>query len=223
MESKSMFQLGTVVEQTGREGTDPNPANIGWVCVEVGLTKPLKYWMRMVMPYASKQFGWAFYPEIGDQVLVTTLDSGEWLCLGALYTGTNKAKIFNDEGKKYGKNKVKEIRTATGNAITIGDEKGKEYVTVDVKEGKMRFKMDLGGKSVLIDGGPATKVDVTAKDAVLTVTCKDAIVKASAALVELKGDKINVKAAKITVNSDGDVTVKAGGKVKIDASAVEIC
>jgi uncharacterized protein involved in type VI secretion and phage assembly len=223
MDSRTMFQLGKIVEQSGRDKVDPTPANLGWVCVEIGLSSPLKYWMRMVMPYASKQFGWAFYPEIGDQVLVMCLDSGEWLCLGSLYTGTNKAKVFNDEGKKYGKNKVKEIRTATGNAITIGDEKGKEYVTVDVKEGKMRFKMDLGGKSVLIDGGPATKVDVTAKDSVLTVTCKDAIVKAGDALVELKGGKINVKGAKITVTSDGDITVKAGGKVKIDASAVEIC
>lgn len=222
MNPNGFFQIGTIVEQ-GQDGFDPETPGAGYVCVAVGTDRPLPYWMRMVMPYASKEFGWAVYPEVGDQVLVMRVGNGEWLCLGSLYTGTNLAKVKNDEGKKYGKNLVKEFRTKMGNAITIGDEDGKEYVTVDVKEGKMSFKMDLGAKAITVVGGDAETVDVTADKAVLTVTCKDATLKAGDAVVEIKSNKIDVKGAKLTVKSDAEITIEGGGKVVIKGSAVEIC
>lgn len=221
--ANGIFQIGHVVEK-GVDGFEPPTPGLGWVCVEVGGKNPEVYWMRCVLPYASKKFGLAVYPEIGDQVLTVRIGGGEYMCLGSVYHAKNEAKVSNDEGNDYGKNFIKEFRTRAGNAIVIGDEDDKEFIHIDVKEGKMSMKMDIGGKSITVDGGTDTKnFDVIAKDAVLKVLCKDLHVKAGDATIDLKSGKIDVKGAKITVVSDGEVSVKAGGKVVIKGSAVEIC
>ncbi len=217
------FQVGTVIEK-GLKGFEPVNPGLGWVCVEIGNKTPEGYWMRLVQPYASNKFGFAFYPEIGDQVLTVRIGEGEFICLGSLYTKKTPAKIKNDEGDKYGKNFIKEIRTKAGNAITINDEEGKEFVQIDVKEGAISLKMDIGGKMISLDGGADTKdVKVKSSDALLTVEVKDAIVKATGAVVEFKSDKISVKGAQITVKSDGKINIEGGGKIVIKGSAVDIC
>lgn len=221
--SNGHFQVGKVVEKA-LDGFEPETKGLGWVCVEIGNANPNAYWMRMVQPYASNKFGFAIYPEIGDQVLTLRIAGGEFLCLGSLYTKKTPAKITPDEGKKYGKNFIKEIRTKRGNAITINDEDDKEYVHVQVKEGKMSLKMDVGGKAITIDGTTATKnFDIKAKDALLSVEVKDATVKASGAVIDIKSDKITVKAAEVTVKSSGNVTVQGTGKVVIKGATVDIC
>lgn len=217
------LQLGTIVKK-GAEGFQPEKAGLGWVCVELGHKTPEIYWMRLVQPYASNKFGFAFYPEVGDQVLTVRMGSGEYLCLGSVYTGKNVAKITNDKANEYSDNFIKEIRTKAGNAITINDEDGKEYVQIDVKEGKMSVKMDLGGKAVTVNGGTdAETFDVTAEKAKLSVTVKDATVKAGDAVIDIASGKIDVKGAALTIKSDGAVTLEASAKVVIKGSAVEIC
>ncbi len=217
------FQIGKVVEQS-EDDYKPEEPGLGWVCVEIGHANPEVYWMRMVLPYASKEFGVALYPELGDQVLTVQVDKGEYLCLGCLYHKTNKAKISNDDGKKYGKNYIKELRTIAGTAITINDEKDKEYVFVDVKEGVISLKLDVGGKSIVVDGSTKTEtITVSSKNAVVDVVIKDATVKATDAVIEIKGSAIDMKCAKLDIKVDGAVNLKAGGKIVIKGSAVDIC
>lgn len=217
------FSLGKIIEK-GEKDYDPPLPGLGWVCVEMGLKTPEKYWMRMVQPYASKKFGFAFYPELGDQVLVLRMGDGQFLCLGSIYTKENKAKVTPEVKDKYGKNFIKEIRTAAGNAIIINDEKDKEYIYIEVKEGAMSLKMDMGGKSISIDGGDKCETfDVTAEKADLTVKTKNASFLIGKAKIVIKDDKLDVKAAKVTILSDGDITVKATGKVVIKGSQVAIC
>ncbi len=223
LQANGYFQIGTIVKK-GADDFKPDPAGLGWVCVELGARTPEQYWMRLVQPYASNKFGFAIYPEIGDQVLTVRLGTGEYLCLGALYTGKNVAKVSNDKGGEYGDNFIKEIRTKQGNAIIINDEPDKEYVQVDVKEGKITVKLDVGGKAVTVKCDSNTKnFDVLATEADLKVEVKNATVKVSDALIEIKSSKLNAKAAEITIKSDAAITVQAGAKIVIKGSAVEIC
>jgi uncharacterized protein involved in type VI secretion and phage assembly len=217
------FQLGTVIDQ-GADGFEPETAGLGWVCVALGHAKAEKYWMRLVQPYASKEFGVALYPEVGDQVLTVKIGRGEYMCLGSVYTGKNVAKVSNDEGNKYGDNFIKEFRTRRGNAIIINDEDDKEFVQIDVIDGAMTVKMDIGGKDITIDGTDKTKTfNVIAADADMTVEVKNSLLKAGGAKVEIKSDKMTVQCAEVTVKSDGKITVNGGGKIVIDGPAVEIC
>lgn len=221
--ANGFFQIGTIVKK-GMDGQKADPPGQGWVCVEIGVKHPEQYWMRLVQPYASNKFGFAFYPEIGDQVLTIRIGSGEYLCLGSLYHSKNTAKIANVKGDEYGDNFIKEIRTKAGNAITINDEPDKEFVQIDVKEGKITVKLDMGGKAVTVKACSDVKTfDVIATEADMKVEVKNATIKASDAVIDIKGSKIDVKGAKITVKSDAEITVEAGGKVVIKGSAVEIC
>jgi hypothetical protein len=148
----------------------------------------------------------------------------EYICMCALYNKTNKAKVTNDEGNKYGKNFIKEFRTPAGTGITINDEKDKEYFWIDVKDGLIQVQLDIGEKSIIVDGDAKTEtIDIKASKAEVSVEVKDATVKATDAVVEFKSSKIDVKCAEITIKSDGAVTVEGSGKVVIKGSAVEIC
>lgn len=221
--ANGFFQIGTIVKK-GAEGFQPDPAGLGWVCVELGLASPEVYWMRLVQAYASNKFGFAFYPEVGDQVLTVRVGTGEYLCLGSLYQGKNVAKIANDKGNEYGDNFIKEIRTKQGNAITINDEPDKEFVQIDVKEGKITVKLDYGGSNVLVKCDAKIKTfTVEAKEADLIVSVKNAQVKATDAVIDIKSSKIDVKGAEITVKSDAKITVQAGGDIVIKGSSVSIC
>ena len=221
--ANGFFQIGTVVKK-GMDGLQPDPAGLGWVCVELGLAVPEAYWMRLVQPYASNKFGFAFYPEIGDQVLTVRVGTGQYLCLGSIYNNKNKPKIANDKGNEYGDNFIKEIRTKQGNAITINDEPDKEFFQIDVKEGKITVKLDYGGESVLVKCDAKIKTfTVDAKEADLIVTVKNAQVKASDAVIDIKDSKIDVKGAEITVKSDAKITVEAGGDIVIKGTSVSIC
>jgi uncharacterized protein involved in type VI secretion and phage assembly len=223
LQSNGFFQIG-VVTKKGADGLQPDPAGLGWVCVELGLKSPEPYWMRLVQPYASNKFGFAFYPEIGDQVLTVRIGTGEYLCLGSLYTSKNTAKITNDKGNEYSDNFIKEIRTKQGNAITINDEPDKEYVQIDVKEGKITVKLDYGGKNVLVKCVSDIKnFDVLATEADLKVEVKNATVKVGSAVIEIKSDKIDVKGASLTIKTDGEIAVEAGAGITIKGTSVEIC
>lgn len=223
LQPNGYFQIGTVVKK-GMDGMQPESAGLGWVCVELGLRSPQPYWMRLVQPYASNKFGFSWFPEVGDQVLTVRLGSGEYLCLGSLYTAKNVAKVPNDKGNEYGDNFIKEIRTKQGNAIIINDEPDKEYVQVDVKEGKITVKLDMGGKAVTINACTDVKnFDVIAEEADLSVKVKNANIKATDCVIDIKDSKLDVKTAKLTIKSDAEVTVEAGAKVVIKGSAVEIC
>ena len=104
------------------------------------------------------------------------------------------------------------------------DEKDKEYFWIDVKDGLIQLKLDIGEKSIIVDGDAKTEtIDIKASKAEVSVEVKDATVKATDAVVEFKSSKIDVKCAEITIKSDGAVTVEGGGKVVIKGSAVEIC
>jgi len=221
-DANGVFYIGTVAAE-GQEGFQPRDPGLGWVPVKLGNAQTETYWARMVLAYATKETGMAVYPEVGDQVVVLRVGR-EYFCLGVVYTKSLKAKVSNDEGNKYGKNFIKEFRTPAGTGVTINDEKDKEYMFIDVKSGGISVRLDVGEKSIIVDGdAKAETINVKATKAVVMVEVKDATVKASDAVVEFKSSKTSLKSAEITVKSDGKITIEAGGKIVIKGSAVEIC
>lgn len=220
-DANGVFYIGTVAAE-GQEGFQPRDPGLGWVPVKLGNAQTETYWARMVLAYATKETGMAVYPEVGDQVVVLRVGR-EYFCLGVVYTKSLKAKVSNDEGNKYGKNFIKEFRTPAGTGVTINDEKDKEYMFIDVKSGGISVRLDVGEKSIIVDGdAKAETINVKATKAVVKIDVKDATVTASKAVVEFKESKTSLKTAEITVKSDGNITIE-GGKIVIKGSAVEIC
>jgi uncharacterized protein involved in type VI secretion and phage assembly len=175
-------------------------------------------WLRMVVPYASKQFGFTFLPEVGDEVAVLrgagdTVES--MLVVGALYNGANKPKL----GAQDGKNLVKEIRTKGGNTITLSDDAGKEYVLISTAEAKITVKLDNDQSGVVTITG-ADKVAIDSKTS-LTIDSKDIKITASGTLDLGGSTEVKVGSGKFTV-SGSDLSLTGSGKVAIVGSTINL-
>lgn len=86
--------------------------------------KNLTDWIPVAVPYAGKEFGTYFLPEIGSQVLLA-FHMGDINCpivIGSLW---NQTDVIPPETANE-KNTVKKIKTKGGNVITISEESGKE-------------------------------------------------------------------------------------------------
>lgn len=175
-------------------------------------------WLRMVQLYASKEFGFTFLPEVGDEVVVlrTVGDNVEaMLIIGAVYNGANKPKNPDKDGK----NLTKELRTKTGNAITFSDEPDKEGITFTTAKAKITISLANADKGVItIDG--ADKI-VVKSSTEISLESKDVKIKASANL-ELGGaTEIKLDGGKLTM-AGTDVKVTGSGPVAISGPTVDL-
>lgn len=159
-------------------------------------------WARLSFPYASKDAGFFFFPEIDDEVLVTFMNNDPRfpVITGALYNQKNTPKEETDD-----KNQFKSIYSKSGICIRFDDEDkilvietpGKNIFTLDDKNKTISVK-DMNENSLTMDdSGIALKSE---KDIKLTATGK----------IELSGD------GGINLKSSADVTIK-GMNVQAEA------
>ncbi len=115
-------------------------------------------WARLAFPYASKEAGFFFYPEVGDEVLVNFLNNDPRfpVITGALYSKKNIPKEEADEKNQFksifsksgieirfdDEDKILHIATPEGHSITL-DNKEKAVTIVDVNENQ--FTMNDSG------------------------------------------------------------------------------
>ena len=113
-------------------------------------------WARVCMPYASKEHGGWFVPEVGDEVLVVFESSNidNPIVVGTLYGPKNGPPSsglsgdFNEDGK----NNLRFIKTKSGNCLSFDDSPGKESIqmkdkggaTVKLEKGKIAIGNQVG-------------------------------------------------------------------------------
>ncbi len=159
-------------------------------------------WARLAFPYASKDAGFFFFPEIGDEVLVNFINNDPRfpIITGALYSNQNTPKETTDD-----KNQFKSIFSKTGINIRFDDVD--KILTIETP-GKNSFVLDDKNKSVtatdmnnnsltMNESGIALKSD---KDIKLTATGN----------IDISGD------GGVNIKSSADVTVK-GMNVQAEA------
>ena len=214
---------------TARVVSTKDPDSLGRVQValdgfETAIELP---WIRLVGPYASKEFGAFFLPEVDDEVILLQGDGDsldQLLCLGSVYNGKHKPKTPDDDGK----NNIKEIRTRSGHAITLDDTDGEEKLSIHTPDKKLILEFDHKEGTITLTSDKKVIVDVS--DGEISVKCKDAKLNASGKIT-VKGDgdikvegsaSIEVKASSsLKVESSAQVTVK-GATVKVEGSMVEL-
>lgn len=189
-----IFYTATVVDTKDETGMAQVQVTLeGFGSKEVKLP-----WIRMTTPYASKQFGIYFMPEVGDEVIVLKghgHSPQSMLIIGAVHNGKLKTKIEPD-----GKNLIKEIRTKSGNSIVFDDKGGKESITIECVDEALQIKFDAKEKLISIHSSKDIKLE-------------------SEKLIELTTKDVNVKASgKVTIKADKDVLVDAGGNVTIKSA-----
>jgi Rhs element Vgr protein len=117
-------------------------------------------WARIAFPYASAAAGFFFFPEVGDEVLLTfTNDDPRFpVIIGSLYSAKNKPREIPDK-----KNQFKSIYSKSGINIKFDDEDkiltietpDKNTIVLDDKEKSISIK-DLNDNSIVMDSSGIT-------------------------------------------------------------------
>ncbi|EGV18807.1 type VI secretion system tip protein VgrG [Thiocapsa marina] len=194
------LQIATVVQ------SHEDPDGAGRVLVSLpcvgGDTRNL--WVRLAQPYASKDAGFCFFPEPGDEVVIGFLgeDPSSPVLLGGLHSKPRQPPCTPDEG-----NRRKSIATAGQLKIVFDDGEGR--LRIETPEGRV-VELDDEAQRVSILDGNANKV----------VMSKDGIT------LESEGDIRLSSKGKIQLNAAGNLTLDSGANLeaaaqKVSAEAVQ--
>jgi len=167
-------------------------------------------WLRVLTPDAggggkvSKNRGFVFVPEVGDQVFVGFRynDPNRPFVLGSVFHG----KTGGGGGSG---NKSKSLTTRSGSTVTLDDDKGS--VTVSDPSGNT---IVLNGDGTMTVTAP-NKIDFNSKEINLTGSEK---VNVSSKLVDVSGDdKVTLGSKEIA--ADGSVIVSLTSSTKVEMGA----
>jgi len=83
-------------------------------------------WARLVQPYAGDEYGFCFYPELDDEVIITFLndDPRHALVLGSVHSSARPAPHNTDDD-----NHIKVLHTRSGLKISFDDDEKKMELT----------------------------------------------------------------------------------------------
>jgi len=134
-------------------------------------------WARMVQPYAGRERGMFFLPEVGDEVLVMFElgDFSQPLIVGATWNGVDPPPEPGDPG---GDNHHKIIETRSGHTLVFGDAPGEEYIELfdSSLQNSVRWDSKTDSISITAQTGdiiiraPQGAVNLLAKDIAFNVT-----------------------------------------------------
>ena len=117
-----------------------DPIGLGRVQVRLrGFSEEIEVWLRLLQPIATKEGGFFFLPEEGDEVAVLPgagQNIDDMVIIGSLYNGKRKPAIADD-----GENRVKEIRTRHGNRLSFTDKDGASEVLLQAGGGQVRLTL----------------------------------------------------------------------------------
>ncbi len=155
-------------------------------------------WLRIAVPYAGKNKGELFIPEIGEEVMVGfEMNNAERpYIIGALYNGgegKSDEKWASSEEQNGTSNNIKAIRTRNGHTILFND------------------KGNAGLLEIYDNNNNTYHITLSADDKKITIY--------SAGEIEVVADgDINVTSkGNIGVNADGNVGIKSKGSISMEA------
>jgi len=176
-------------------------------------------WARIAFNYASDQAGFFFFPEIGDEVLLTFINGDPRfpVIIGSLYSSKLAPKFVPDE-----ENSTKAIHSKSGIAI-IFNEKDKIF-TIETPDGntlilddkEKQISVKDSNSNELILGQDGIKLS-TAKDIVLDAQGKISLKSVSGISLESSGGDLSGKG--MNVSLEADITLKAAGNASAEFSA----
>lgn len=198
----------------------------GMIRAEISLGRSgnnLTDWIPVAVPYAGKEFGTYFLPEIGSQVLLA-FHMGDINCpivIGSLW---NQEDVVPPETANE-KNTVKRIKTKGGNCITILEENGKEKITVQTK-GELKAEFDDENQRIVLqdkDNKNAISIDAkkgemnfkSEKKAVFSINGTDMLT------LDGEGKSAKLNAGKIELGADQTLEAK-GQTVSLDGSSMKL-
>jgi uncharacterized protein involved in type VI secretion and phage assembly len=151
---------------------------------------------RMATPFAGKNRGMFFKPEIGDEVLIAFErgDPRHPYILGALWSKEDPPPA--DDGRPEDNN-WRFLTSRSGHVLRFDDTDGGEKIELIDKDGSRRLVIDTANGKVRIE-------------------CDQGDVEITAQM------KVKIEAQTVEVKASGDLKLEAGGQLTIKGSTVNI-
>jgi uncharacterized protein involved in type VI secretion and phage assembly len=176
-------------------------------------------WARLGGIYASAGFGAAFFPEVGDEVVVAFMDNDPRfpVIVGSLYSKTRAPPVTPDA-----RNNTKSLVSRTKLRVDFFEDKqavqistpGQQSVRLDDDAKSVTIK-DMNGNSVTLGPGGIT-LDSAAE---MTLTAKGNITVAAGANLTLKATAdVAVTGVQVSANADANFSASGAGTAKLTAA-----
>lgn len=202
---------------------DQDPKNEYRILVDLGVfqnsSNTNELWARFATNYASNGAGFFFFPEIGDEVLITFLNGDPRfpVIIGSLYSSQLKPKVEPDE-----ENSIKAIHSKSGIAFTFNETD--KILTIETPGGNSVVLDDKDQQIVMTDSN-SNKVTMNSSGIALSSPA-DISLKADGK-VDISGTTgINLSSSGGDVTGDGlnvtleaQVAMKAAGNASAEFSA----
>ncbi|MCL7412012.1 MAG: phage baseplate assembly protein V [ANME-2 cluster archaeon] len=166
-------------------------------------------WVRVAAPMAGKERGMFFLPEVEDEVLVA-FEMGDIhhpYVIGSLWNGKDTPPETNSDGK----NNVRMIRSRSGHKITFNDDDSG-------KKEQIEIKTNAGHTILLDDSSGGEKIEIKDKTGSNTII----IDSVSNSISFESSTELTIKSKTINIESDGEMTVKAGATLNLKGMTVKI-
>lgn len=175
-------------------------------------------WARVVMPGAGKDRGFAFLPEIDDEVLVC-FEQGDFrrpYVLGGLFNGVDTPKdatsLVDSASGSIG---VRAITTRVGHSLKFTDaDSGKGIKLATGGEQVESLTLDAAGHSITIES--SGNITIKAGDSG-TVS-----IKAGTSMTLEATSSLELKAPTVKVNGDGQIEIKSGGQLSLQGTQTTV-
>ena len=188
-----------------------DPENLGRVKVQFfwQIKDQTTPWMRTIHSHGGKsesgnQHGFYFVPEIGDEVMVgfETDNPDNAFVLGNVYHSNASPDHWYDAD-----NKIKSIRTRSGNQIIFIDEEGSEEIRILNKD----------------DASPTNEISLSLNDNGKITIKSEGELEISAQSIKIKADDdITVDSGKTTKFSANDYKLEANSGIELSGQKLEI-
>ena len=172
-------------------------------------------WARLSHPHASTDYGYYFYPDVGDEVILSFVNNDPRFAviIGSLYSKKNKPPFTPENTNKdkaiVTKNKLKLTFEDVKKIITI-ETPGGQKVTLD-DEGKSLKLEDQNNNSVLLDDKGIT-----------FDSGKDLILKSSGKITLTSGAVTEIKSGADLKVQGTNISLKASAKVGLEGATAEV-
>lgn len=155
-------------------------------------------WARVCSPYASKQSGFFFLPEIGDEVLVY-FESGNMespLVIGALYNEKNKIPQVDRDGDANAdnQNNLHYIRSRSGHMLCFDDSSAAGALLLRAHDGRT-LELNSSEKNIRLKDADGNQIEI--QDSTIKIQNKS-------------GSRIVLDGSKITIEASGSIELGEG-------------
>lgn len=200
-----------------------DPLGQGRIQVALPMSDAPPLWVRMMAPYAGKETGVHFLPEVNDEVVISFLDDDPdgGICLGALNSGTRPPPEKADEV-----NTLKTIRTRSGLRLQFNDEDNSALL--ETQSGR-RLLMNDSENSVTLEDDLGNHVQMTESGISLTSSSDIAIkadgevtVEAGTNMTLKAGADLDLKATNVSQTADASFSAKGSASSKLESSGTTI-